>query len=109
MKYHLKLLPEADENVDRIYLWIAKRSPEGARRWFLRFLEVVESLCEKPQLHGFAPENDFVEPEIRQVVFKTKRGLPYRALFRIVGGEIQILHVRGPGQNLLKRSDLPKE
>lgn len=109
MKYQVTVLPEADENVDRIYLSIAKRSPEGARRWYLRFLDVITSLTENPQPHGFAPENAFVEPEIRQVVFKTKHGLPYRALFRIVETDVQILHVRGPGQDLLSREDFPNE
>jgi plasmid stabilization system protein ParE len=109
MKYRVIVLPEADQNVDRIYLWIAKQSPEGAKRWYLRFLETVESLRENPQTHGFAPENEFVKPEIRQIIFRTKRGLLYRALFRIVESEVQILHVRGPGQDLLTQDDLPKE
>ena len=39
MKYSVTVLPEADDNVNRIYLWIAERSPEGARRWYLQFLE----------------------------------------------------------------------
>ncbi len=109
MKYRVTVLPEAAENVDCIYLWIAQQSPQGARRWYLRFLKVVESLRENPQTHAFAPENEFVEPEIRQVMFKSKRGLRYRALFRIIDVEVQILHVRGPGQDLLTRSDLPKD
>jgi len=109
MKFHVTVLPEADENVNRIYLWIAKRSPEGAVRWYQRFLDVVKSLSQNPQKHGFAPENAFVEPEIRQVTFKTKLGLPYRVLFRIVQTDVQILHIRGPGQDLLSRNDLPNE
>lgn len=109
MKYRLSVLPEADQNVDRIFCWLAERTPAGARRWYLRFLEAVESLRENPQSHGYAPENEYVEPEIRQAIFKTRRGRPYRVLFRILQNEVQVLHVRGPGQDLLAAEDLPQE
>jgi hypothetical protein len=38
MKYTVRLMPRAFADGDRIYLWIAKRSPRGAVAWFEAFL-----------------------------------------------------------------------
>ncbi len=55
---------------------------------------------------GQAPESEYVVEEIRQFFFKTRRGLRYRALFSISGVKIYVLHVRGPGQELLGPDEL---
>ena len=107
MKYRVTVQPEAQRAANRIYDWIAERAPAGAESWYRQFMSSVASLEEQPERFGFAPENEFVAPEIRQIIFKTKRGLPYRALYRVVDDEVQILGVRGPGQQLLGPEDLP--
>jgi hypothetical protein len=48
-----------------------------------------------------AAEDDHVEFEVREILFKTRHGLIYRALFTIREETATILHVRGPGQDLL--------
>jgi hypothetical protein len=45
-----------------------------------------------------APESQDVEFEVRQALFKTRRGCVYRALFFIERSTVYILRVRGPGQ-----------
>ncbi len=40
-----------------------------------------------------------VQLPIKQVFFRTRRGRSYRAIFLIVGDEVRILRVRGPGQD----------
>ena len=36
--------------------------------------------------------------EVRQVLFQTRHGRPYRILYAISGDEVRVLRVRGPGQ-----------
>jgi hypothetical protein len=57
-------------------------------------------------LVSFAPEsNDHPEP-IYQVIFKTRRGRPYRALFVVRDRTVFILHVRGPGQDFVAPNEI---
>jgi len=53
-----------------------------------------------------AVESDYVDFEVREVLFKTRRGLVYRALYTIRGDEVFVLHVRGPGQDFLSAEQL---
>ncbi len=59
------------------------------------WLEVNAASC------GLAPESELFPEEIRQYFFKTRRGRPYRLLITITNSQVQLLHVRGPGQDLL--------
>ena len=58
----------------------------------IRRLEQHASSC------GPAQEHDDCEFDVRQALFKTRRGRVYRALFFIEGEDVYILRVRGPGQ-----------
>jgi hypothetical protein len=53
-----------------------------------------------------APENDHVDFEVREILFKTRRGLIYRTLFTIHENSAFLLHVRGPGQDFLTLTDI---
>jgi plasmid stabilization system protein ParE len=102
----VRVLPEAEKDIDQNYIWIAKRSREGAARWYRRLLDVLESLKSQPLSFGLAPEHELVGRDIRQVNFKTRRGRMYRVLFEVRADEVCVLHVRGPGQRLLGKDDL---
>jgi hypothetical protein len=52
-----------------------------------------------------APENTDTEFEVRQVLFKTRRGNVYRALYLLDGEDVYILRVRGKGQAPVKPAD----
>lgn len=43
--------------------------------------------------------------EIRQLLFRTRKGRTYRALFDIQGKTVRVLRIRGPGQQLLAPED----
>lgn len=101
MTYQVVLLPRADRDAQQIHDWIAQHSLDGAAHWFARLAESLASLEAAPERFALAPENDFVDQEIRQVIFKTRKGRRYRALFTIVGTTVRVLHVRAPGQQLL--------
>jgi plasmid stabilization system protein ParE len=104
MKYEVILLPQAERDVQQIHNWIAERSPSGAAQWFNRFIEVLETLEARPDSCSLAPENEFVAAgrSIRQIIFKTRKGRRYRAVFTIVGDVVRVLHVRGFGQDLIE-------
>lgn len=97
------LLPRAQVDLENIVRFLAERSPQGATTWRERWEEVLDDLRTRPLEFGLAPESARYESEIRQVLFKTRRGRTYRALFTVVGRGVFILHVRGPGQDLVRR------
>lgn len=57
---------------------------------------------------GLAPESENHRDEIRQRIFKTRRGLPYRILFVVRGDVIYLLHVRGPGQDIMAPDEMQR-
>jgi hypothetical protein len=69
-------------------------------------LEVLKRLGESGDTFGSAPEDKDHEETIYQVIFKTRRGLPYRALFIVRGDQLYVLHVRGPGQDFMSAGEV---
>jgi len=106
MTHRIVVQPVAAEDLRQLFLWIAERPPEGADRWYRQWLKAVESLQRNPLVYGLAPESDYVDVDIRQVLFRTRQGRTYRALFSIEGDVVRILHVRGPGQAPVSRDEL---
>lgn len=91
----------AKSDVRLILQWISKRSRTGAQTWYRRWVQVLGELSETADHCAVAPESEDYHEVIRQVIFKTRRGRPYRALFVIRNRDVFVLHVRGPGQDLL--------
>ncbi len=106
MTFRVVLLRKAEEDLDRVTAWLAERSPRGAARWLSLFQETIARLEQNPSPCALAPENDYVQPEVRQAIFSTRRGLPYRVLFTIAGAEVRILRIRGSGQDLLHPGEM---
>jgi len=94
----LVILPRAEHDAQSIFEWISERSPQGAIRWWDAFEQAVRKVVDKPYRYGIAPEDDQVSCELPQFLFKTRRGRTYRGLFTVVGDEVRILRIRGPGQ-----------
>jgi plasmid stabilization system protein ParE len=106
MKRTVLVLPRAQRQVREIAQWLAERSAQGAARWLDAYDRTIERLEEQADSCGLAPENEFVAPEIRQMLFKTPKGRTYRTLFTIAGADVRILAIRGPGQQLVSPQDL---
>ena len=108
MKFRVRTLSRAQRDVDSIVRWLseAQQSPEGASAWSLAYERALDRLERSPRGCGPAPENAFVDIEVRQCLFSTRRGRTYRAVFTIMEDEIRILRVRGPGQALLTEDEL---
>jgi hypothetical protein len=66
----------------------------------------LADLRERPSSFGQAPESSRHEIDIYQVLFKTRRGRTYRALFSIVADTVYIMHVRGPGQDVISPNEI---
>jgi plasmid stabilization system protein ParE len=106
MKFFVKILDRATADSDEIYLWIAKRSRQGAWHWHEAFLAAAASLADDAQQHPIAPELLSFPEEVRELHFKTRRGRRYRLLFVIVGKEVRVVSVRGYGEPPVTIADL---
>jgi len=106
MSRKVDLTHRARRDVEEIYEWIAERSHEGAKRWYAAFLEALEGLAAGAEARGLAPESGEFDQEVRQALFKTRKGRTYRALFTIAGTRVHVLAVRGPGQRLISPDEL---
>jgi plasmid stabilization system protein ParE len=106
MTYRVEPTAQAEADIDRIFAWLSERSPEGARRWYESFWDSAERLKTMPLSCGLAPESgDFAE-EVRHMLFSTRRGRTYRALFVVRHDLVRILCVRGPGERPVKPEDI---
>ena len=104
--YRIAVSRRTDADADSIYDWLAHRSLAGATRWFLALRTTLRGLTENPESHSRAPEADTVGRDIRQALFKTRRGRIYRVLFVVVDDTVHVVSIRGYGQDLATLDDL---
>jgi hypothetical protein len=95
--------------VDSILNWLVQRSVRGAISWYVAFRQAVEKISSSPESLAEAPESQRLGRQLRQALFKTRRGRVYRIIFEVSDTEIILLRVRGPGQSPLRRRDLPAQ
>lgn len=108
MTYQISLSRRARRDVHKIHEWIAQHSPSGANRWYDSFREALFSLEANAENKGLAPEAREFEQPVRQILFKTRKGHTYRALFVVEGTRVQVVTVRGPGQPLLSVDEISR-
>jgi plasmid stabilization system protein ParE len=106
MKFQAKLSWRAERDVEHILGWLHERSPQGAASWLRVWDRTFASLRESADQHGLATENEGQPMEVRQVMFRTRKGRDYRALFTIERDTVYVMHVRGPGQDLVPADQL---
>ncbi len=106
MKFQVHELRRAQADVRSIAHWLAERSPQGVRAWLRAYDEMILRLKQQAESCGPAPESNDCEVDVRQALFKTRRGRVYRALFLIEGQDVYILRVRGPGQAPVEPDEL---
>lgn len=108
MSRSIQILGRARADIDRIYIWLRRRSPQRAATWYDALHEAVNRIAERPDSHPRVSETGSRwNRDIRQVLFKTSRGRRYRIVFDLTESEIRLLRVRDPGQPPLRRIDLP--
>jgi plasmid stabilization system protein ParE len=109
MSRTLRIAERARTDVDDIFNWLVHRSVQGAISWYLAFGRAVERIASCPETLAEAPESDTLGRQLRQALFKTRRGRIYRIVVELSDAEIMILRVRGPGQPRLRQRELPSE
>ncbi len=106
MSYQVRVLARAREDLDGIVAYIAERSPEGAARLVARFEHALATLEQNPFVAPIASESQELGEEVRHILFRTRVGRKYRALFVVVNDEVRILRIRGAGQPPVTRDDI---
>lgn len=106
MTFTVRELRKAKADKRAIFVWLHERSPQGALAWLAAYDEMLERLATSADSVGAAHENRNLEMDVKQALFKTRRGRVYRALLIIAGSEVFILRVRGPGQAPVDAGDL---
>lgn len=107
MIYTVSVTRAGNRDLEGCYAFIAKRSPRGAAAWANAFQEhVVDALAVDPHSYELAPENRDHPVEIRQKLFRTRQGKNYRALFTVRGQDVFVIHIRGPGQDLIPPEEI---
>jgi plasmid stabilization system protein ParE len=107
MSLKLRILPRAERDAQQIFDYIAERSFAGALRWWSAFQYAASKSVDSPERYGIAPENGLTPHMLRHFLFKTRRGRAYRGVFVVVGDELRVLRVRGPGQAPLETGEMP--
>lgn len=102
MRFKVRTLRRAAHDYERILAYIAGQSRAGAVAWAGAFDAALARLED-------AAENEHVDFEVREILFKTRRGLAYRALFTIRGADVLLMHVRGPGQDFVAADELEQD
>src|SRR3954452_24515439 len=106
MTYRVQPTAQAEADINRIFAWLSGRSPEGARRWYESFWDAAERLKSSPRSFALASEDDQFDEELRHILFRTRRGRTYRALFVVRVDSVHILCVRGPGERPVRPEDI---
>lgn len=106
MKFPVRVLRRAESDVSHYVRFIAERSPQGALAWLDAYEQMIERLAQRATSCGPALEDPYCNVDLKQALFKTRHGLVYRAVFTIVGKEVRVLRIRGPGQRPPEEDEL---
>ncbi|MEM8671903.1 MAG: type II toxin-antitoxin system RelE/ParE family toxin [Planctomycetota bacterium] len=107
MTLPVRILPRAKKDFRHIFSYIEAQSLQGSNRWKEAFRECVDRVANDPKRFALAPEDDLTKFELRQALFKTQKGLMYRAVFTVLDETVLILRIRGPGQPPLTEDEVP--
>jgi plasmid stabilization system protein ParE len=100
MNYSVEILPQALDNIESAYRWMANNvSPERAERWYEELMTAVRSFEQFPNRASQAPEAAEFDIDIRQLF--VGKGRQYRLLFVVDKGLVSILYVRHSSQSWL--------
>jgi plasmid stabilization system protein ParE len=106
MTFPVRELRRAKADKRRMFEWLHERSRPGAVAWLAAYDRMIERLKSNADSFAEAFENADLEMEVKEVLFKTRRGRVYRALFVIESDDVFILRVRGPGQGAVDAGEI---
>lgn len=106
MKFTVIILRAAERDFNGILEYIAAHSKAGAEAWAKAFDKALARLEDSANSFPLAAENEYLDFELREILFKTPRGLIYRILFTIRENTAIILHIRKPGQDFVAAMEI---
>jgi plasmid stabilization system protein ParE len=93
MKYQVEILPQALEDIESAYRWMADvLGAQSAEDWYDELMVAVQSLEKFPNRCPIAPEAVEFKQSIRQLLVGKRKG--YRVMFVVERGMVFILYVR---------------
>lgn len=104
IRYQVEITPLALAEIDETLAFLSAHSRPMAIRWYQRLRTAIESLIHNPDRCPPAPENEWYEGFLRQLLHG-KRPHVYRILFEVQGNVVRILRVRHARQDLLESDD----
>ena len=73
MRFHVIVTPEAQTGVRESFLYIHEESPLNAARWLQMLYKKIDTLERMPERCSSAREQEYLEEDLRQLVFKSHR------------------------------------
>ena len=83
----------AETDIEEIFEFIALDSPQNAVSWYFKLKEKIQTLETMAERCPKAPESELADFTIYHLIIGN-----YRVLYRIENDIVQVLHVRGWGQ-----------
>jgi plasmid stabilization system protein ParE len=108
MPFQVRLTETADDQINKIYVWMRNRNAASADRWFRNLMNAISTLQENPRRCPFALEHEIFAEEIRQLLYGKGRNA-YRVLYIIQDQTVYVSYVRHTSQALLTSGDLVEE
>ena len=90
-KFAVIVTPEAQAGIREAFLYIHERAPLNGERWLRQLYAQIDTLEQFPERCGYARERDYLEADLRQLIFKS-----HRVVFQVdkISNTVYILHVR---------------
>ena len=107
MSFRVELAERAYQDLDRLMAWLAERSPGAEDRFSARSHEAILRLESNPFACGLAFESPEFAEELRHLLFETRKGRVYHALFIMRGDVVKVLSIQAPGEKPVRPEDLP--
>ena len=89
--FEVVVTPEAQSGIREAFLYIFARSPVNAGKWLQGLYAQIDTLERTPERCAYARERDYLDCELRQLVFKS-----HRIVFNVDKAKsvVYVLHVR---------------
>jgi plasmid stabilization system protein ParE len=71
--YKVVITPAAEASVSEFFLYVFSESPPRAERWIRRLYSAIQSLERFPERCSFAREREYIEEDLRQLLFGSNR------------------------------------
>ena len=104
MNREVRIVPEAETNVEEAYLYICQDSVERAERWRAGIEVAFQSLSTYPNRHAVVFDMNQAGREVRQMLFGV-----YRIYYTVADETVNVLTVRHGARLPLVADELPSD